>query len=340
MPSYWEVVSTATAAYAMPGQPETTADFTGNGADGVSSNPAYLTGPHGFSFFFNGAQKVVCPPISPAGNAQRTVFCRHNAANGGFVWGQSSDGVSGGAFRFRARNSNPSQGLLEAPRIEFESGYSVGGGVISGWQSSAIVVPAGALQTSDVLLYANGVLQGLSDQLAAPVFDSASVDFTIGSDTRDLASERLVGEVAELIVFAAGLSAPEVTELHNGPEPTVLTPGQVALVGSQLTWSGWSWDTHENGLVTETYDVLKDGAVVAAGVTATSIDVTLFGAGEYSVLAKAFNNGGTSPQSEQPSTNSVAYSPVLTRRFHHVASDLHVAGFEATETKIAGEAIP
>ena len=188
----------------------------------VNGTAAYVDGQYGGrAFNFNGSTRIEHPQTLPIGAAARAVFVRFQVAQGnhGFLFGQSGGG-NGEAFRLRARDGT-GQGTVNALRAEFASAYQIGSTVFDNdWHTAAIVVPTGAADTDDVVVYLDGspiVVSGSATQSLV----SAAANFWIGNDPD--AGAGLVGQIDELIGLSDSLPASQVVSLSAGPTPHPLT---------------------------------------------------------------------------------------------------------------------
>jgi hypothetical protein len=112
------------------------------------------------------------------------------------------------------------------------------------------------------------------------------------------------GAIAGVALFDRALSAAEVAELHQGPEPTSLSAPEfagAARVGSSAAVTMGAWDNHANGLLAVTGavqlspDGVSDWEDVAAIAGAGSYLPPLGAVGRWArVAAAATNLGGVS----------------------------------------------
>ena len=85
---------------------------------------------------------------------------------------------------------------------------------IETWYHVSIVVPSGATQTSDVLVYLDGINQSLSDEVgSAQTLDTTDTGVKIGSD--EALANYFKGLIDEVRIYNRALSAAEIKALYN-----------------------------------------------------------------------------------------------------------------------------
>lgn len=109
------------------------------------------------------------------------------------------------------------------------------------------------------------------------------------------------GDLDEVRVYGAVLTATQLDEIRLGPEPTstgTLAISGALLGGNTLSLTGDTWDAHNNGSITHSYtwETASDGGGTGAATFATTATAALPPSARWVRATKtATNSGGTDP---------------------------------------------
>ncbi len=174
----------------------------------------WVAGVVGGALNFDGADHHVNVPgyKGIGGAAPRTIagWIRSTAGDAAIMsWG---DDVASNKWIFRLQTGNGTPGAI---RVEVNGGYTVGSTDLrdNEWHHVAAVVPDGAGNVQDVLLYVDGELEVVSASLDEPLNTSAGADVRIGQDH---SSREFVGAMDDLYLYDRALAIDELGMLYGG----------------------------------------------------------------------------------------------------------------------------
>lgn len=237
----------------------------------------------------SGSSRIIAGKTESGGNG---VAEYHIGTINGRVWGAVRDGSDANG------------------RIDADADYTT-----NQWYHVCVVRVSGVVR-----LYVDGVQQSATRTISGSV--SSSRTFTIGS--RDPlaggADLNWPGRIAGVGNFSRGLSATEVGEWKNGPEPLNITSPTLAIDG--FSWSGTvgTWDSQSNGALAYTWELRRsaDDSVVESGIGANPSGSGRYPGGDYYLWMRASNDGGHDPTEDQASASQTVATvvavpvPVLT----------------------------
>jgi arylsulfatase A-like enzyme len=136
-----------------------------------------------------------------------------------FSYGTNTNGTS---FGWSIENSTvgPNPG---SPTIFFRHGggnfqYTGQAVTLNQWNHVAIVVPDGATQTNQVMLYLNGVaVSGVQGSQSARTLNTSSTAVALGGDAPGASNSNLDGRLDDVQIYNTALTPAEVTSLYNNP---------------------------------------------------------------------------------------------------------------------------
>jgi hypothetical protein len=216
------------------GQSNALLDRSGYGNDGIlngfasphTANSGWQLNSRGMGLRFDGTDDYVncgAPALVPTGNDPRTFSFWFSADV--FDTGTSYniltlyEGVgNGNGFWIFAEDNAVSIGFsghrIITPKATLSTGV---------WYHVAAVVPVGAINTADVLVYIDGINQALSSEAgASQVLNSDIIEVSIGSGEGDSAVNPFDGFVDEVAIYNRELSQGEIVMICRGASPLVL----------------------------------------------------------------------------------------------------------------------
>jgi hypothetical protein len=179
---------------------------------GFTNDPnEWVAGKWNKALQFNGAGNEVDIAGYPGilGNSNRTVAAWIKTTNTGTIlnWGVPTS--NGQKWAVRVQNNNGTAGAL---RAECQGGYIVGNTDLRDglWHHIACVFTNNSMSITNVKLYVDGALQGVSAQQDVAINTVSNGDVIIGNDSQNLYFN---GAIDELHIYNRALSATEVASL-------------------------------------------------------------------------------------------------------------------------------
>jgi hypothetical protein len=233
------------------GSGTSTADVSGGGWTG-SFNPPDASGPQwdadvptvpastrSIEFDGTGDQIDVTGFKGVTGTTARTMSAWVKLTDGGngqnrsiMSWGTDS---STQKWIFRVQSNNGQAGAI---RVEVNGGFIVGETDITDglWHHVAATWENdGSPNVQDVLLYVDGVYDGVSDSLSRGVNTASGADVRIGNGH---SNRRWKGGIDDAAIWDRALSSGEIKQLANGVAPNLIPEPGTLLVWSLLAGLG------------------------------------------------------------------------------------------------------
>ena len=142
-----------------------------------------------------------------SGSNTRTIAAWIKTSSTGTIayWGENATGKKSA---FRIRSNNPNRGVI---RYEIDGGYIHGSTVLNDnqWHHVCAVLPAGATDIDQTLLYVDGQLETIVTTSSRTINTGSLEDFKIGSDN----SIYFEGVIDDVRLYSRALSAQEINDL-------------------------------------------------------------------------------------------------------------------------------
>jgi hypothetical protein len=202
---------------------------------GFTNDPAeWVAGKWNLALQFDGIanQVVITGYKGILGAGNRTVAAWIKTTNTGtlFYWGVPSN--NGQKWAVRVQNSN---GTLGALRAECQGGYIVGNTDLRDglWHHVACAFTNNSTSITNVKLYVDGLLQGVSAQKDTTINTVANGDVLIGCDNAPLYFSGVMDEVR---IYNRALSAGEVASLVTATNQSAAAWYRRYFGGAPLNW--------------------------------------------------------------------------------------------------------
>lgn len=283
--SWHDLIADANLLSRLDGAGDTPNDATANNNDGVwTGTPGYSAGmwTNTRSFNFSNAAYLVTTFTQPATSLTihfNAITSSHTASD---VWAWSKNSTINTGTGYVARyNTTPAIELRGSGSTTFVPGFT--------WTTSVWHAVTITFDGTTATIYADGVNRG-SGTIQA-VVASAQVYWGVNNVGTSIWN----GYMDDLRIYNRTLSEAEAFEIHDGPEPTN-TVAPVASgdteVGSELSCTTGTWDSHGNGTLSYSYQWQAD-AVSIGGATSSTFDTTGRAADEsITCLVRGTNDGG------------------------------------------------
>jgi len=228
----------------------TAADSAGGDNTGTLNNgPSWVSGTIGGGLDFDGSNDTFNAPLTtiPTGTASRTVSLWFNADNVStqgarlFAYGDGSGTTGGGgadpdpfgdAFTFTIEGG----GLVFFRYSGGNNQYNLAGNSnlsTNTWYHFAAVLPDGATNSNQVLVYLNGTLANTTATGAVTALFTdptpTAPDFYLGGDPT--AAARYDGTIDDVQIYDSALSATDIASLYNNPGSVIPEPSSALMLG-------------------------------------------------------------------------------------------------------------
>lgn len=291
------------------------ADSSSNARNGtivnMGSNPTTRTGPKNYltsAFDFDGTDDYVVMPRITAMESDTTYTV--------LVW-LRSDSVVGAREAYAYRSTTTATPILaqvdtngsDLRAIVRGDGNVIANATLTGGASTTAWVHAALVRDGNtVTLYKNGASAATATATVGTISATsplAGAAYALGTTTPTLFFD---GGLAEQAVFTRNLTAAEVAEVYNGPEPinTVApTISGSATAGSVLTSTTGTWNSQNNGTLSYTYQWTKDGTNISGATSSTYTTLVGDVGGVIRCRVRGTNDGGFDSAQDKVSSNSI-----------------------------------
>jgi len=226
--------------------------FAGSMSGFADPDAAHVTGVHGIALSFDGIDNQVSLtgfPALPTGGAPRTAICwvrvpagQANENQTMFGYGLNSNGQR---FTFRLNGSAGAPAVQEL-RLEVQGGNIVGTtNVADGtWHHVAAVIPDGATNVNQTLLYVDGNLETISAGTAQALNTAGGTTPLLGGSNH-ATGYNFLGDIDEFRFFPTALSQSEI-QAHVNAANQLAAAWHTRYLGNAAI--DWSADLDDEGI--------------------------------------------------------------------------------------------
>ena len=270
-------------------------DSSGNSRNGAISGASWVAGKVGSALSFDGVDDEVIATgyKGISGSNTRTIAAWIKTSSTGTIayWGENATGKKSA---FRIRSNNPNRGVI---RYEIDGGYIHGSTVLNDnqWHHVCAVLPAGATDVDQTLLYVDGQLETIVTTSSRTINTGSLEDFKIGSDN----SIYFDGVIDDVRLYSRALSAQEINDLP-GFSNAIANPNELKteyrIDGGPWTLAGSNGSlTGDFNAATVTQDSLT-GSSLELKITMNTVDqiftadnIKVSGFGNYDSLNSIYS---------------------------------------------------
>ena len=270
-------------------------DSSGNSRNATISGATWVAGKVGSALSFDGNDEVIATGYKGiSGSTARTIAAWIKTSTTGAItyWGRD---LTGQKSSFRVQNDN---GIGGSIRLEINNGRICGSTDLrdNQWHHVCAVLPDGATNISQVLLYVDGQLEAYSHILSNTINTGTLDDFKIGNDGLNRYFNGLIDEVR---LYSRALSVEEINDLP-GFNNTIANPNEIK---TEFRIDGGPWTVAENnGSLTGDFNaatVSQDsvsGSILEIKISMNTVDqiftadhIKVSGYGNYDSLNSIYN---------------------------------------------------
>ena len=270
-------------------------DSSGNSRNATISGATWVAGKVGSALSFDGNDEVIATGYKGiSGSTARTIAAWIKTSTTGAItyWGRD---LTGQKSSFRVQNDN---GIGGSIRLEINNGRICGSTDLrdNQWHHVCAVLPDGATNISQVLLYVDGQLEAYSHISSNTINTGTLDDFKIGNDGLNRYFNGLIDEVR---LYSRALSVEEINDLP-GFNNTIANPNEIK---TEFRIDGGPWTVAENnGSLTGDFNaatVSQDsvsGSILEIKISMNTVDqiftadhIKVSGYGNYDSLNSIYN---------------------------------------------------
>ena len=270
-------------------------DSSGNSRNATISGATWVAGKVGSALSFDGNDEVIATGYKGiSGSTARTIAAWIKTSTTGAItyWGRD---LTGQKSSFRVQNDN---GIGGSIRLEINNGRICGSTDLrdNQWHHVCAVLPDGATNISQVLLYVDGQLEAYSHILSNTINTGTLDDFKIGNDGLNRYFNGLIDEVR---LYSRALSVEEINDLP-GFNNTIANLNELK---TEFRIDGGPWTVAENnGSLTGDFNaatVSQDsvsGSILEIKISMNTVDqiftadhIKVSGYGNYDSLNSIYN---------------------------------------------------
>ena len=240
-------------------------DSSGNSRNGAISGATWVAGKVGSALSFDGVDDGVTATgyKGISGSTSRTIAAWIKTSSTGTIayWGENANGKKSA---FRIRSNNPNRGVI---RYEIDGGYIHGSTVLNDnqWHHVCAVLPAGATDVDQVLLYVDGQLETTVTTSSRTINTGSLEDFKIGNDN----SIYFDGLIDDVRLYSRALSVEEINDLP-GFSNAIANPNELK---TEYRIDGGPWTVAEsNGSLTGDFNA---ATVTQDSLTGSSLELKI-----------------------------------------------------------------
>ncbi|MDA8670201.1 PKD domain-containing protein [Flavobacteriales bacterium] len=271
-------------------------DSSGNSRNATISGATWVAGKVGSALSFDGVDDEVIATGYKGilGSNSRTIAAWIKTSSAGAIayWGENATGKKSA---LRLRSSNPSRGALR---------FEISGGNIYGttdlrdnqWHHVCAVLPSGATNVNQVLLYVDGQLETIASTSPETINTASLDDFKIGNDGLNRYFNGLIDEVR---LYSRALSIEEINDL-SGFSNAIANPNEIK---TEYRVDGGPWTIAEsNGSLTGDFNaatITQDsvsGSILELKISMNTVDqiftadnIKVSGYGNYDSLNSIYS---------------------------------------------------
>jgi len=270
-------------------------DSSGNSRNATISGATWVAGKVGSALSFDGNDEVIATGYKGiSGSTARTIAAWIKTSTTGAItyWGRD---LTGQKSSFRVQNDN---GIGGSIRLEINNGRICGSTDLrdNQWHHVCAVLPDGATNISQVLLYVDGQLEAYSHISSNTINTGTLDDFKIGNDGLNRYFNGLIDEVR---LYSRALSVEEINDLP-GFNNTIANLNELK---TEFRIDGGPWTVAENnGSLTGDFNaatVSQDsvsGSILEIKISMNTVDqiftadhIKVSGYGNYDSLNSIYN---------------------------------------------------